>query len=122
MAIDSNDQQITSEMSRRFEHFNINDQEYHDAYESAPIDDCWSSESTYVSGFQLDPTGEANEKSGFYISESMHAGAIFDPILTIQDKTDIGSEGSSVYPGQSQETTVNWALVDVAVIVSISDL
>jgi hypothetical protein len=118
MAIDSsNDHQITSEMSQRFEHFNINDQECHGTYESAPVSGFWPSEQTF---FHFDSTGEPNAKSGFYVSES----PVFDPNSTIQDTTD-GSEGSSVYVGPPLKTSLNgvdWPLVEVGTTVSISDL
>lgn len=125
MAADSNDQQIASEMSQRLGRLGINDQECYAAYEPSPIDSFLSSEPTYAPGYQLDPPGEVNAKSGFYILSSMHENVMFDPTLPIQDTTDIGSEGSSVYPGQSQETSVNgmdWTLVDAGVSVSISNL
>jgi hypothetical protein len=121
MAIDSNDQHITSEMSR----ISINDQECHDLYESAPFSPHWPSEPTYVSEFQLDPAGEANAKSLVYVSGTMHENTIFDQIHTIQDTTDIVSEGSSVYPGPALENSGNemdWAFVNVGIIILISDL
>jgi|SRR5579871_4647110 len=123
MAIDGNDEQITSEMSRRFEHFDINDQECQDAYESAPVGDSRSSE--YVPGFQLDPTDETNAKFMFYMPEPMHESMIFDPTIRIHDTTDIGFEESSIHLGLSQEIRVDrmdWAFVNVCVTVSISDL
>jgi len=116
MAIDSNDQQVTSEMSRRLEQVSITDQEYHDDFESPPISDYWQSESPYVSGFPFDPSSEPNTKSGYYISEPMHESTVFDRILTIQDTTDIRSEGSSVYPVPPPKTSLNgmdWPLVEV---------
>ncbi len=125
MAIDSNDQQVTSEMSRRFEHFSLNDQEGHDAYESEPIGDYWLPESTYPPDHYFDSPVEPNVKSVFYIPDPMHDGAVFDRIPTIQDTTDIGSEGSSVYPGPASRTSVNgmdWPFPEVGVTVSISDL
>jgi hypothetical protein len=103
MAIDSNDQQVTSEMSRRFEHFNINDQERHDAYESPLIGNFWPSEPTYMSEFRFDLSGEPK----FYISEPMDESTVFEPNLPIHDTTDIGSEGSSVYPGPTPKTSLN---------------
>src|SRR5579859_6400458 len=95
MAIDSNDQQVTSEMSRLFEDFSINDQEYRNAYESPPIGNVWPPEPTYMSEYRFDPSGEPNAKPGYYTSEPMDESTVFNPILTIYDTTDIVSEGSS---------------------------
>ena len=101
MAIDSNDQQVTSEMSRRLELFSFTEQECHDDFESAPTSDYLQSESTYVSGFSFDPSSEPNTKSGYYIPEPMHESMVFDRTPMIQDTTDIGSEG------------MDWSLVEV---------
>ena len=119
MAIDSNDQQITSEMSRRFEHFNLNDQECQD-----PMG-YWPSESTYTPELRFDPTVEPNVKSVVYEPAPILHGAVFDGITTIQDPADFGSEGSSVYPGPASTTSANemdWPFAEVGVTVSISDL
>ena len=116
MAIDSNDQQVTSEMSRRFENCSINDQECDDAYESAPVGDYWPCEPTLLPEFDFDPTSEPNAKFGLYTPGPTDESRVFDPVFMIRDTTDIGSEGSSVYPGPTPKIGLNgmdWGFVEV---------
>jgi len=119
MAIHSSDEQSASEMSQNFECLNINDQVCRDAGDSAPIGDCWPPEPTYSSGFHLDLTGEP-DANWVYSPESM----AFDGTCMIQVTTDIGSEGSSLYPRPPSTTSFNeidWPIA-ARVSISISDL
>ena len=119
MAIHSSDEQSASEMSQNFECLNINDQMCRGVGDSALIDDCWQPEPTYSSGFHLDLTGE-RDANWFYSPEPM----VFDGTCMIQDTTDIGSEGGSLYPGPPSTTSLNeidWPM-GARVSISISDL
>lgn len=120
MAIDSNDQQITSEMSQRFSNFSLNESECHDAYDSVPSDNYWPSESTYVPQHPFYP-GEPAVKPSIYTSDPMHPDAAFDSAFT-EDTTDIDFEGNSVYPEPITKTSLNgigWQFAEVMVTLSI---